>query len=188
VQSLKNENAELKKQLELAEADTTKAEAELKKQNSENGKLKKALDELTRELKKLEADNLALKKVLEEKTLRAIELDNALKGKSEELQLKAHVHEQEVSTIRTANQSKIAEMGGKLQKEYDSRLEEAIRQLRDDCQKELQSHKQERENLYQMKEKDFKTQLENNNSQIKSKMDEMARLLMSVEELNKKVF
>lgn len=61
------------------------------------------------------------------------------------------------------------------------------RQLRDDCQRELQAHKEEREHLYQIKEKDWKAQLDNNGASLKSKMDEMARLLMHVEELSKKV-
>lgn len=83
--------------------------------------------------------------------------------------------------------SSFKEMGGKLQKEYDTRLEDAIRQLRDDCQREIDSHKAERENLYKMKENDWKAQLENNSSAMKSKMDEMARLGMHTEELSKKV-
>jgi len=187
VQSLLNENAELKKQLENAEADTAKAEQELKKANSDNAKLRKMIDDLTRDYKKLEGENNLLKKSIEDKTLRIVELENHLKGKAEELQLKAHVHQQEVATIRSANQSKLAEIGGKLQKEYDSRLEDAIRQLRDDCQRELQAHKEEREHLYQIKEKDWKAQLDNNGASLKSKMDEMARLLMHVEELSKKM-
>ncbi|OXA62660.1 Lamin Dm0 [Folsomia candida] len=186
-QSLLNENAELKKQLENAEADTTKAEADLKKANADNAKLRKMIDDLTRDLKKFEGENNALKKSIEDKTLRIVELENQLKGKSEEMQLKAHVHQQEVATIKSANQSKIAEIGGKLQKEYDNRLEDAIRQLREDCQRELKAHKDEREHLYQLKEKDWKAQLENNGASLKSKMDEMAKLLLHVEELSKKM-
>jgi hypothetical protein len=159
----------------------------LKKANSDNAKLRKMIDDLTRDYKKLEAENNALKKSIEDKTLRIVELENQLKGKSEEMQLKASVHQQEVATIKSANQSKIAEIGGKLQKEYDSRLEDAIRQLRDDCQRELQSHKEEREHLYQIKEKDWKAQLDNNNGALKAKMDEMSRLLLHVEDLSKKV-
>jgi chromosome segregation ATPase len=187
VQSLLNENAELKKQLELAEADTAKAENELKKANSEIGKLKKALDDLMREFKKMEAENGNLKKSLEDKTLRIVELENSLKGKAEELQLKTHIHEQEVATIRSANQNKMAELGGKLQKDYETKLEEAIRQLRDDCQREVDNHKKEREHLYNMKEKDWKSQLDNNNAALKSKMDELGRVLTHVEELSKKM-
>lgn len=108
-----NENAELKKQLENAEADTTKAEADLKKANADNAKLRKMIDDLTRDLKKFEGENNALKKSIEDKTLRIVELENQLKGKSEEMQLKAHVHQQEVATIKSANQSKIA---GKISK------------------------------------------------------------------------
>lgn len=98
----------MKKQLENAEADTAKAEQELKKANSDNAKLRKAIEDLTREYKKLEGENANLKKSIEEKTLKLVELENHLKGKSEELQFKSQVHEQEVATIRAANQSKIA--------------------------------------------------------------------------------
>jgi len=187
IQSLLNENAELKKQLENAEADTTKAEQDLKKANAENAKLRKALDDLNRDYKKLEGENANLKKAIEDKTVRVVELENHLKGKHDEIMLKSQVHEQEVATLKSANQSKIAEMGGKLQKEYDSRLEDAIRQLRDDCQKELQSHIGEREHLYQMKEKDLKSQLDANNAALQGKLNEMGNLLIHVEELSKKL-
>lgn len=68
------------------------------------------IDDLTRDYKKLEGENNLLKKSIEDKTLRIVELENHLKGKAEELQLKAHVHQQEVATIRSANQSKLAGM------------------------------------------------------------------------------
>jgi len=187
VQKKDKENADLQKQLQDADAKAGAAENELKKQKDEINKLTKRNQELTDENKKLLDENQKLKKASDDGVLAKVELENALRNKGEELQLKAQIHQQEVAVIRSTNQNKIEEIGGKLQQEYEAKLEEAIKQLRVDCNKHIQSNKEEQQQLYSMKEKDLKGQLDRLGGTLKAKSDDLANILIKVEECNNKI-
>jgi hypothetical protein len=116
-----------------------------------------------------------------------VDLENALKNKGEELVLKAQIHEQEVAVIKSSNQNKIEEIGGKLQQEYETKLEEAIKALRIDCNNRIKSNKDEQQHLFSMKEKDLKGQVEKLGGALKAKADDMAGILIKVEEFSTKI-
>jgi len=187
IQKGDKENADLQKKLKDADAKNLGNEAEIKKQKDDINKLVKQNQDLTDENKKLKDENNKVKKANEDQLMAHVELQNALKNKGEELQLKAQIHEQEVSVIRTTNQNKLQEMGGKLQKEYDTKLEEAIKALRGDCERQILNNKEQQEKLFKMKEGDIKGQLDKVNSTLKSKSDELGSILIKITDYDNKI-
>jgi len=187
LQKKEKDNNDLQKQLKDSENKTINTENELKKQKDENNKLIKQNQELKDENKKLQDENNKLRKQIEAELMGKVELENALKNKGEELHLKAQIHEQEVSVIRSTNQNKIQELGGKLQQEYEAKLEQAIKQLRDDCNNQIKHNKNEQNKLYQIKESDWKGQLDKLGNDLKSKSGELSSLLIKVEDYDNRL-
>lgn len=61
------------------------------------------------------------------------------------------MYEQEVTETKKRKQIEISELDGKLQVEYEAKLKDSLRELRDDYEDQLKNNRAEVEELYETK-------------------------------------
>jgi len=177
----------LQKELEATKTNNRKIEDELKKQKDDAVKLAKEKGELENENKKLRQEKEDFKKFNEEYLLAKVELQNALKNKEEELNLKTQVHEKEIKVISTQSETFMQKIGEKSKKEFEKKLEETIKLLRHDCEKQMDQHKKEQDHLHEIKDKDLKQQMEKLTDALKHKSAEITEISVKAETFGKKI-
>lgn len=144
-----------------ASSERKKALDDLKESEKENDKLKKLLD--------------SLRKNLEEETLARVDLENNIQSLKEELTFKDHVYQQEVSESRSRRQVEISEIDGRLNEQYEAKLQSSLQELRDQYESQMRGNREEIESLYENKIKNLQTQI-NRNSTASSAIHEELRL------------
>jgi lamin B len=131
-------------------SDRKKAQDELKELEKENDKLKKLLE--------------ALRKNLEEETLARVDLENNIQSLKEELTFKDQVFQQELSESRSRRQVEISEIDGRLNEQYEAKLQQSLQELRDQYEAQMRGNREEIEGLYENKIKGLQAQIARNNS------------------------
>merc|ERR1712192_337174 len=77
-------------------------------------------------------DKLAeAKKLLDDEVLKKADLENHCQRLDEELKFKIQLLSQQLDEVKTRKEIEITEMDGKLQEEYEDRLQKALNELRD---------------------------------------------------------
>lgn len=125
-----------------------KAQDELKDSEKENEKLKKLLE--------------ALRKNLEEETLARVDLENNTQSLKEELTFKDQVFQQELSESRSRRQIEISEIDGRLNEQYEAKLQQSLQELRDQYEAQMRGNREEIEGLYENKIKSLQAQISRN--------------------------
>lgn len=146
--------------------------------NTASSERKKALDdlkELEKERDKLKKSLDGAKKNLEEETLARVDLENNIQSLREELTFKDHVYQQEVSETRSRRQVEISEIDGRLNEQYEAKLQQSLQELRDQYEAQMRSNREEIEGLYESKIKGLQSQI-NRNSTASSAIHEELRL------------
>jgi len=110
----------------------------------EFSKLKKEFDLLTKSL-------ATAKKQLEDETLSRVDLENRIQSLKEELAFNTQVHAQELNESMLRSRVVVEEVDGKLQNEYDNRLGESLRQMREDMEEQLCQAREDTEAVYERK-------------------------------------
>lgn len=127
-----------------------KAQDELKESEKENDKLKKMLE--------------ALRKNLEEETLARVDLENNIQSLKEELTFKDQVFQQELSETRSRRQIEISEIDGRLNEQYEAKLQQSLQELRDQYEAQMRGNREEVEGLYENKIKSLQAQISRNSN------------------------
>lgn len=122
-----------------------------------------------------------LKRRIEHETMARIDAENLLKARTEELNFKAQLHQEEITEMRSRRQVEIQEVDGRLQQEYESKLKESIQELRAEYEGRLQANKDELERLYDQKAGDMKAQLKRLQGNLAAKQEEMSTLQIRLE-------
>lgn len=117
-----------------------------------------------------------LKRRLEQEMMARIEAETVAKARSEELNFKNQLHQEEVTEIRSRRQVELQEVDGRLQQEYDTKLQESIRELRGEYELQLRGNKEELEGLYEQKAADMKAQLKRAQASLSAKQEELSTL------------
>ncbi|XP_014670911.1 PREDICTED: lamin Dm0-like [Priapulus caudatus] len=155
--------ARLTRDLTGAQRSLTTAETQVHdltiKYDTANKDRKKAEDEL-RQLKKDMADFQtqlsAARSELENETLLRVDLENRCQSLKEELAFKANLYENEMKEVRTKKELAVTEVDSRLQEEYEHKLADALRELRDQYEEQSAIHRDEIEQMYESKLADLK--------------------------------
>lgn len=157
---------------------------------AQNNKLGSERDNLLQERKDLqdEVHNLAkevdaLRRQLDQEIMVRSDLESQLKTKTEELTFKSRCYEQEITEIRTRRTLEIQEVDGRLQQEYELKLQQSLQELRAEYEGALRSNKEELDGIYEQKVADLKAQLKRIQNSSQSKSDEVSSLSSRVETL-----
>jgi len=165
VGKLKTDNEELRLKLLKKERDLNAAEKALLAAEAQvedlNGKLNLAenerkklaieLKELREEVARLAGQLKEAKKQLESETLMRVDLENRCQSLKEELQFKNQMHEQEITESKKRKTTEISEIDGRLQEQYEARLQGALQELRENYEEQLKNNRIEVETIYETK-------------------------------------
>ncbi|MCL4115318.1 UNVERIFIED_CONTAM: hypothetical protein GTU68_018352 [Idotea baltica] len=139
------------KALTAAEGQVADLTSKLQVSDSERKKLLVELRDLKDEVSKLTRQLSEAKKQLEGETLMRVDLENRCQSLKEELHFKQQVYEKQVNETRTKRHVEISEIDGRLQDEYETKLQEALQELRAQYEEQLSYNRSEVEGLYESK-------------------------------------
>ncbi|NWT08457.1 LAML3 protein, partial [Vireo altiloquus] len=151
-------NSKKETDLNLAQARVRDLDAQL---NAKEADLATALNEnrtLENELRELKDQVLSLnlsledtKKHLQSEMLRRVDLENHMKTLQEEMTFQKRLHEDELKETRRAHESRIAEVESGRQREFESKLSDALQGLRKQHEEQIQGYKEEMERTFSAK-------------------------------------
>ncbi|NXL42097.1 LAML3 protein, partial [Podilymbus podiceps] len=155
---LQGRNAKTEADLNLAQARVRDLDAQL---NAKEADLATALNENrslendTRELKdqvvtlKLSLEDT--KKHLHSEMLRRVDLENHMKTLQEQMMFQKRLHEDELKETKRVHESRIAEIESGRQREFESKLSDALQGLRKQHEEQIQGYKEELERTFSAK-------------------------------------
>jgi len=174
--------AELKKNLSYADVQIVKLTSEVQQASTKNASLEKDNKDLEEEKFRLAQELSELRCKYEEECLAKVDLQDQLKGKIEENNVKTHLFEQQLVQVKSSRALEIQEVDGRLQKEYELKLQEALKELRADYEMEIERNKDEQKNLYNRKETDLVSQINILSESISNKVQELEVLQAKLED------
>ncbi|GFO46387.1 lamin [Plakobranchus ocellatus] len=145
--------------------------------------LEKENQNLKNELAKLENQLATARKQLEDETLLRVDLENRVKTLKEDLHFKSQVYEQELEESRVRTTTQLEEVDGRIEQEYEARLQDALREIRAQHDYDLQSVKVELESMYESKIEDLRSQVARSNSSSSAAWDELVTARQTIDEL-----
>lgn len=155
---LKARNSKKESDLESALARLKDLEALL---NSKDASLSTALGEkrslevevrdLKAQLAKLEGGLSDAKKQLQDEMLRRVDAENRIQTLKEELEFQKNIYNEEIRESKRRHESRMVEIDSGRQQEYESKLSEALTELRSQHEEQLRIYKDEIEKTYNSK-------------------------------------
>ncbi|XP_031668350.1 lamin-L(III) isoform X6 [Oncorhynchus kisutch] len=136
------------------EAVLNSKDAELANQLADNRRQADDVTDLQAQVANLECALAETKTQLNSEMLRRVDLENQVQTLREQLEFQRHIGEQEVREIRSRHESRLVEVDSGRQKEFESKLAEAMQQLRQEHDGQIQQYKEDLE-------KNFNAKLEN---------------------------
>jgi len=164
--------AENKIRLADVEARLTALEDEARILRPENAKLSKRLEDAKRNL--------------EDETLKRTDLQNQLLSLEESNKFDRSMLENQLSETRMRKQMEISEIDGRLNEEYDRKLQEQLNELRDTYEKEARENKDEISRTYQDKLEKLQSKLDYERMNNAGGLQELRELTTKVSALTSK--
>lgn len=173
VEALEEEIRNISNKMSKLEQERQKAQEELKDALPEMDQLRKKLAEL--------------KRVLDDEQLKKADLENQCSRLEEDLKFKLQVLEKELTEVKTRKEIEIHEMDGKLQEEYEDRLQQALEELRGVYDKQMEQNREDFAKLYDDRMRDLQTQLTNERGSNASALTELKESRARIDALVRKI-
>jgi len=164
---------DLQTRLHAAVQDKKKAEEELQTAQLDNHKLRKQLEEV--------------RKQLESEALGRVDMENRCQSLKEELEFKTNVYEGQLTETRAKRTEEITEMDGRLQLEYEARLQESLQELRDTYEAQMRTNREEIEAIYASKMEELRNSQARNQLSTASTLKELRETRSRIEGLTGKI-
>uniref|UniRef100_A0A4W5R7F6 Lamin L3 n=2 Tax=Hucho hucho TaxID=62062 RepID=A0A4W5R7F6_9TELE len=133
------------------EAVLNSKDAELANQLADNRRQADDVTDLQAQVANLECALAETKTQLNSEMLRRVDLENQVQTLREQLEFQRHIGEQEVREIRSRHESRLVEVDSGRQKEFESKLAEAMQQLRQEHDGQIQQYKEDLEKNFNAK-------------------------------------
>lgn len=156
-----------------AQSDAKKALTEMRELENERDKLLKLLKDLRTQL--------------EEESLARVDVENTNQSLKEELSFKDQVYQQQLTETRTTRQVEISEIDGRLSKQYEAKLQEALQDLRDQYEGQITANRGEIELLYENKIKDLQNAAVRNSNAASAAIEEMRQTRSSIDSFTTRI-
>ncbi|XP_041037731.1 lamin, partial [Carcharodon carcharias] len=191
---LKNRNA--KKELELSaalarlrdlEANLNSKDAALSTALSEKRNIENELRELRGQVAKLELALNDAKKQLHDEMLRRVESENRAQTLQEELDFQRNLYDEEIRETKRRHESRLVEIDSGRQHEYESKLAEALQDLRSQHEEQVRLYKEELEKTYNSKLQNAKLSAERNSNLIGAAHEELSSTRLRLDTLSSQV-
>ncbi|XP_056304605.1 lamin L3 isoform X1 [Danio aesculapii] len=141
---------------------------------STNRRLETEISELKTQVPTLEAALQKLKTQLNSEMLRRVDAENQIQTLQEQLDFQKHLGEQEVREMRSRHESRLLELDCGRQKEFEGKLAEAMKQLRDEHEMQIRQYKDELEKTFNAKLENAKQTAVKNSDFAFSTKEELA--------------
>ncbi|XP_052002569.1 lamin-A-like [Xyrauchen texanus] len=185
---LKARNGKKESDLESALARLKDLEALL---NSKDASLSTALGEkrsletevrdLKAQLAKLEGSLNDIKKQLQDEMLRRVDAENRIQTLKEELEFQKNIYSEEIRESKRRYESRMVEIDGRGQQDFESKLSEALTELRAQHEEQLRIYKDEIEKTYNSKLENARQLAERNSHLSRASQEELQQTRLRVE-------
>ncbi|XP_073465357.1 lamin [Aquarana catesbeiana] len=195
---IREEHNDLKARNKKKEADLLTAQARLKDLeallNSKDAGLSTALGEKRnleaelRDLKgqfaKLEASLADAKKQLQDEMLRRVDAENRNQTLREELEFQKSIYNEELRETKRRQETRLVEIDNGRQRDFESKLSEALLELRSQHEGQIGLYKEELEKTYNAKLENAKQSAERNSSMVGEAHEEIQQSRIRIDSLS----
>ncbi|CAM4701840.1 unnamed protein product [Leuciscus chuanchicus] len=189
---------ELKARNSKKEADLESALARLKDLeallNSKDATLSTALGEkrslevevrdLKAQLAKLEGSHSDAKKQLQDEMLRRVDAENRIQTLKEELEFQKNIYSEELRESKRRYESRVVEIDSGRQQDFESKLSEALTELRRQHEEQLRIYKEDIEKTYNSKLENARHSADRNSSLVGAAHEELQQTRLRIEGLS----
>ncbi|XP_034281718.1 lamin-B2 [Pantherophis guttatus] len=161
-----------------------RSEAELTATLSEKQSLEAEVADARAQLAKSEDAHAVAKKQLEKETLLRVDLENRCQSLQEELDFRKSIFEEEVRETQKWHERHLVEVDSSCQKEYESKIGQALEDLRRQHDHQVQLYKLELEQTYQAKLENAKLCSDQNERAASAAREELNEARMRIEALS----
>ncbi|NWV69324.1 LAML3 protein, partial [Malurus elegans] len=183
-------NSKKESDLNVAQARVRDLDAQL---NAKEADLATALNEnrtLENELRELKDQVLSLNLSLEDtnkhlhsEMLRRVDLENHMKSLQEEMTFQKRLHEDELRETKRVHEGRIAEVESGRQREFESKLSDALQGLRKQHEEQIQGYKEEMERTFSAKMENAQQAAARNNEFANAAREELMETQKRVDTL-----
>uniref|UniRef100_A0A4W4GQA0 Lamin B2 n=1 Tax=Electrophorus electricus TaxID=8005 RepID=A0A4W4GQA0_ELEEL len=166
------------------ESQYNQSEAALSTAVSENAALSAELGDLKAQLAKAEDAHAVAKKQLEAETLARVDLENRCQSLSEELQFRKSMFDEEVRETRRRHEKRMVEVDSGTKLEYESKLTQALQDLRRQHEEQVSLYKEELEQTFQAKLDNAKVSSDLNDKAVSTAREELQESRVRIESLS----
>uniref|UniRef100_UPI003AAC88ED lamin L3 n=1 Tax=Centroberyx gerrardi TaxID=166262 RepID=UPI003AAC88ED len=166
------------------EAALSSKDLEYTKLLAENRNLNDDVADLQGQLENLEAALADTKTQLNSELLRRVDLENQTQTLKEQLDLQRNISEQEILEIRSRHESRLVEVDLGRRREFESKLSEAMQQLRQDHDAQILQYKEDLERTYSVKLENAQQAALEKNDTASATRDELETTKLRVETLS----
>ncbi|KAH0625999.1 hypothetical protein JD844_034398 [Phrynosoma platyrhinos] len=161
-----------------------RSEAELTTTLTEKRNLEAEVADLRAQLAKSEDAHAVAKKQLEKETLLRVDLENRCQSLQEELDFRKSIFEEEVRETRKWHERQLVEVDSSRRTEYESKISQALLDLRSQHEEQIQLYKQELEQTYQAKLENAKLCSDQNDKAASAAREELKEARVRIESLS----
>uniref|UniRef100_A0A6I8SGH8 Lamin B2 n=1 Tax=Xenopus tropicalis TaxID=8364 RepID=A0A6I8SGH8_XENTR len=158
-----------------------RSEAELGTALGEKRSLEAEVADLRAQLSKAEDAHAVAKKQLEKETLMRVDFENRIQSLQEEMDFRKNIYEEESRETRKRHERRIVEVDRGHQYDYDSKLAQALDELRKQHDEQVKMYKEELEQTYQAKANAAEDRIRELEQLLSSDRDKYRKLLDSKE-------
>ncbi|XP_071402651.1 lamin L3 [Centroberyx affinis] len=166
------------------EAALSSKDLEYTKLLAENRNLSDDVADLQGQLDNMEAALADTKTQLNSELLRRVDLENQTQTLKEQLDLQRNISEQEILEIRSRHESRLVEVDLGSRREFESKLSEAMQQLRQDHDAQILQYKEDLERNYSVKLENAQQAALEKNDTASATRDELETTKLRVETLS----
>ncbi|XP_043391886.1 lamin-B2 isoform X2 [Chelonia mydas] len=161
-----------------------RSEVELSTTLNEKRSLEAEIADLRAQLAKAEDGHAVAKKQLEKETLMRVDLENRCQSLQEDLDFRKNIFEEEVRETRKLHEHRLVEIDSSHQQEYESKMAQALQDLRNQHDEQIKLYKMELEQTYQTKLENAKMSSDQNDKAASAAREELKEARMRIESLS----
>ncbi|XP_034612849.1 lamin [Trachemys scripta elegans] len=159
-------------------------EAALTTALGEKRNLDNEIRELRAQVSKLEAALGEVKKQLQDEMLRRVDAENRLQTLKEELDFQKNIYSEELRETKRRHETRLVEIDNGRQREFESKLADALQDLRAQHEAQVRLYKEELEKTYGSKLENAKQSAERNSSMVGAAHEELQQSRIRIDSLS----
>ncbi|KAF2981035.1 hypothetical protein EK904_010087 [Melospiza melodia maxima] len=140
--------------------------------------------ELKDEIQELETSLAAAKNQLMKETLQKVELQNRCQSLSEDLEFRKNMYEEEIKEMRGRHATRLVEVGSGSQLEFEHKLTQALRTIREQHEAQVRLYKEQLEATYSSRLESARMSSEVNSSAVHTIREQLNESRMRIESLS----